>query len=117
MTQAEAQLRIQQLIELAWRSPPDSNEARNAALKAVRLIREQGLFICRLDELATFAPAPPPAVVVTAPPAPPAKKRARPKRKTTEVVVETADTITTALDAGARIADSMQGFMRSFGRR
>lgn len=48
------QQRVQQLIELAYRSSPESAEGRNAAVAACRLIREHGLLVIRPEELVTI---------------------------------------------------------------
>ena len=45
---------IQDLLELAVRSPHGDEEGRNAAMAVCRMIRQHALLIVRPDELVTF---------------------------------------------------------------
>ena len=102
------QQRVETLTDIALREP-DSNEGRTAAVKALSLIREHGLLVVRRDELVTFVVAPS-AAPLTKP------KRTRSRRKVAEVVTETADGITTTLDAASRVAASVNSFVSVFRR-
>lgn len=124
LAQKHAQQRVHQLVTLADRSPPDSQEARNAALAALKLIREYGLLIIRPDEIVTFAPALAPSPPIVTPPAPRKRKAARsPKKPPAQVVNETAvmvtntaDVVTSAIDAGSRVAASFNGLVNALRR-
>lgn len=97
MDQAAAQARVKQLVELAIRSP-STEEGRSAAVAAWKLVRESGLLVIRLDELATF---------VTPPPAP--AKKPRRSRKPAEVLEAATTGVVTTIDAAGRVVSSWNG--------
>ena len=82
------QQRVQQLIELSYRSATDSAEGRNAAVAACRLIREHGLLVIRPEELVTIvhptaaaAPLPRHDTIADIPEPRPAGSRKRKRRE------------------------------------
>lgn len=79
--------RVQALVTLAQISPGDdearTNEARNAAVEAWRLVRKHGLLVVRAEDLATFRVNAPPAEA-TRPAAGPAAAKTRRRRRDAE---------------------------------
>lgn len=114
------QQRIQKLIVLALESP-ETQEGRNAALAACRLIRDSGLLIVRPDELVTFvtnSPQPSSAQPSAISPQPKTKKsrKKREKKSVTEIVSDTASGIVTTVNAAGQIVQSYNNFRDAFRR-
>ena len=106
----EAQQKVLKLVRLAA-SAPDTEEARTAAVTACRFIAEHGLLIMKPSDLvqAPFLPPPAPTPVDVAGPTKKRRKRANAKA-IRETMATAAETATTALDAGSRVARAINGF-------
>ena len=101
MDQAAAQARVKQLVEMAMRAP-ETEEGRNAAIAAWKLVRQSGLLLIRSDELVTF---------VTQPLAPaPATKKRRRSKKPAEILDAATEGVVTTVNAATRVASSLTAF-------